>query len=162
MLVTSINRAAEAAVPMGKDLLVSAVRTMNVTEAKNILQGGETSVTNFFAEKTRKQLGDKFVQVVTKATGTVGLANRCNEFAGKTAGFGLVKKEDANLQRHLTGKSLEGLYLIVGEKERQIRRDPVGTDSAILARVFGAMRQEASSFQKGTVQPPPSKLMISV
>lgn len=59
-LMTAINRAAEAAVPMGKDLLVSAVRNMNVNDAKNILQGGETSVTHFFAEKTRTPLGVPF------------------------------------------------------------------------------------------------------
>ena len=93
-LVTSINRAAAAAVvavAMGRDLLVGAVRTMNVTDLKNILRGEEASVTNFFAAKTRTPLSDKFLPVVTKAIETVGLANRYNEFAGKAAGFGLVK-----------------------------------------------------------------------
>jgi len=139
-LVTSINRAAEAAVPMGRDLLVSAVRSMNFNDAKNIVQGGETSVTNFFAEKTRPPLGMKFLPVVTQATAKVGLANKYNEFAGKAAGFGLVKKEDANIQQYVTGKSLDGPYLIIGEEEKKIRRDPVGTGSAILQRVFGAMK----------------------
>lgn len=139
-LVTSINRAAEAAVPMGKDLLVSAVRSMNVNDAKNILQGGETSVTNFFAEKTRAPLGVKFLPVVTKATAKVGLANKYNEFAGKAAGFGLVRKEDANIQQYVTGKTLDGLYLIIGDEEKKIRQDPVGTGSAILKKVFGSMK----------------------
>ena len=137
-LVNAINRAAEAAVP--KDLLVSAVRSMNVTDAKNILAGGETSVTNFFAEKTRVPLGVKFLPVVTQATSKVGLANKYNEFAGKAAGFGLVKKEDANIQQYVTGKTLDGLYLIIGEEEKKIRQDPVGTGSAILKKVFGAMK----------------------
>lgn len=139
-LVTSINRAAEAAVPMGKDLLVGAVRAMNVNDAKAILQGGDTSVTNFFAEKTRALLGVKFLPIVTQATARVGLANKYNEFAGKAANFGLVKKEDANIQQYVTGKSLDGLYLIIGEEEKKIRQDPVGTGSAILKRVFGAMK----------------------
>ena len=139
-LVTAINRAAEAAVPMGKDLLVGAVRSMNVNDAKNILQGGETSVTTFFAEKTRAPLNVKFLPIVTQATQRVGLANKYNQFAGKAAGFGLVKKEDANLQQYVTGKSLDGLYLIIGEEEKKIRQDPVGTGSAILKKVFGAMK----------------------
>lgn len=139
-LVTSINRAAEAAVPMGRDLLVSAVKSMNVNDAKNILTGGETSVTNFFAEKTRAPLNLKFVPVVTQATAKVGLANQYNEFAGKAASFGLVKKEDANIQQYVTGKSLDGLYLIISEEERKIRQDPIGTGSAILGKVFGAMK----------------------
>ena len=139
-LVTTINRAAEAAVPMGKDLLVSAVRGMNVSDAKTILAGGETSVTNFFVEKTRAPLGVKFLPVVTRATEKVGLANKYNEFAGKAAGFGLVSKQDANIQQYVTGKSLDGLYLIIAEEEKKIRQDPVGSGSAILKKVFGAMR----------------------
>ena len=139
-LVTSINRAAEAAVPMGKDLLVSAVRGMNVSDANTILAGGETSVTNFFVEKTRAPLGVKFLPVVTKATEKVGLANKYNEFAGKAAGFGLVNKEDANIQQYVTGKSLDGLYLIIAEEEKKIRQDPVGSGSAILKKVFGSMK----------------------
>ena len=139
-LVTAINRAAEAAVPMGKDLLVSAVRGMNVNDAKTILAGGETSVTNFFVEKTRAPLGVKFLPVVTKATEKVGLANKYNEFAGKAAGFGLVNKEDANIQQYVTGKSLDGLYLIIAEEEKKIRQDPVGSGSAILKKVFGSMK----------------------
>ena len=139
-LTTSINRAAEAAVPLGKDLLVGAVRSMNVNDAKNILTGGETSVTSFFAEKTRVPLSIKFLPVVTQATEKVGLANKYNEFAGKAAGFGLVRKEDANIQQYVTGKTLDGLYLIIGEEEKKIRQDPVGTGSAILQKVFGALK----------------------
>lgn len=139
-LVTSMNRAAEAAVPMGKDLLVGAVKSMSVTDAKKILTGGDNSVTQFFAEKTRVPLGDKFLPVVTKATEKVGLADKYNKVAGKAAGLGLVKKEDANIQRYVTDKSLDGLYTIIGEEERKIRQDPVGTGSAILKKVFGALR----------------------
>lgn len=139
-LVTAINRAAEAAVPMGKDLLVGAVKAMNVNDAKKILQGGETSVTTFFAEKTRDPLSAKFLPVVTRATEKVGLANKYNDVAGKAAGFGLVKKEDANIQQYVTGKSLDGLYLIIGDEEKKIRQNPVGTGSAILGKVFGALK----------------------
>ena len=139
-LMLSINRAAEAAVPMGKDLLVSAARNMSVTDAKNILTGGETSVTNFFAEKTRIPLSGTFLPIVTKATEKVGLAIKYNDFAAKASGFGLVKKEDANIQQYVTGKSLDGLYIIIGDEEKKIRRDPVGTGSAILQKVFGALK----------------------
>ena len=139
-LTLSLNRAAEAAMPMGKTLLLNAVKNMSVADAKTILTGGETSVTTFFADKTRAPLSITFLPVVTKATEKVGLLNKYNEFAGKAAGFGLVKKEDANIQQYVTGKSLDGLYLIIGEEEKKIRRDPVGTGSAILQKVFGALK----------------------
>ena len=137
-LVTTINRAAESAVPMGKDLLVGAVQSMSVQDAKNILTGGDTAVTQFFASKTRAPLGERFLPVVTQATDKVGLAQQYNAFAGKAAGFGLLKPEDANLQQYVTGKTLDGLYFMIGEEERKIRKDPVGTGSALLQKVFGA------------------------
>ena len=139
-LVTSMNRAAEAAIPLAKDLLVGAVKSMNVNDAKNILSGGETAVTGFFAEKTRAPLGVKFLPVVTQATEKVGLAEKYNQLAGKAAGMGLMKKEDANIQQYVTGKSLDGLYYMIGEEERKIRQDPIGTGSAILKKVFGALK----------------------
>lgn len=138
-LIAAMNRAAEAAVPTAKDLLVGAVKSMNVTDAKKILAGGETSVTTFFAEKTRAPLAVKFLPVVTKATLKVGLADKYNQVAGKAADFGLVKKEDANIQQYVTGKTLDGLYLMIGEEEKKIRQDPVGTGSALLKKVFGAL-----------------------
>ena len=138
-LVTAMNRAAEAAVPVAKDLLVSAVKSMNVTDAKRILVGGDTSVTTFFAEKTRSALAVRFLPVVTQATAKVGLADKYNSVAGKAADLGLVKKEDANIQQYVTSKSLDGLYLMIGEEEKKIRKDPMGSGSAVLKKVFGAL-----------------------
>ncbi len=139
-LVTAMNRAAEQAVPAARDLLVNAVRTMSVADAKGILAGGDTSVTRFFADKTRAPLTERFLPVVTHATVKVKLAEKYNSLASKAAGFGLIKSEDANIQRYVTGKSLDGLYLMIGEEERKIRQDPIGSGSAILQKVFGALR----------------------
>jgi hypothetical protein len=55
-------------------------------------------------------------------------------------GLGLVKKEDANVQQYVTGKALDGLYLMIGEEERKIRQNPVATGSAILKKVFGSLK----------------------
>ena len=139
-LLVSMNRAAETAVPMAKDLLVGAVKSMSVSDAKKILSGGDTSVTGFFAEKTREPLGVKFLPVVNKATEKVGLAAKYNRVAEKAQGMGLVKKEDANIQQYVTRKSLDGLYFMIGEEEKKIRQDPVGTGSAVLKKVFGALK----------------------
>jgi len=139
-LLTAINRAAETAVPMGQDLLVGAVQSMTVTDAKNILTGGDTSVTQFFADKTRAPLGQRFLPVVNQATEKVNLTQSYNAFAGKAASFGLLRKEDADLGQYVTGKTLDGLFTMIGEEEKKIRQDPVGTGSAILQKVFGATR----------------------
>lgn len=139
-LVTAINRAAEAAVPLGKELLVGAVQKMTVTDARNILTGGSTSVTAFFAEKTRAPLTERFRPVVNQSIKKVGLAQKYNAFAGKAAGFGLLRPEEADLGQYVTGKTLNGLYFMIGEEERRIRQNPAGAGSAIVRKVFGALK----------------------
>lgn len=139
-LEVAVNRAAENAVPMAKTLLVNAARSMTVGDAKNILAGGETSVTQFFAEKTRAPLSIQFLPAVKQATSKVGLAAKYDRIADKAAGLGLLKQEDASIDQYVTRKALDGLYLVIGDEERKIRQDPVGTGSAILQKVFGAMR----------------------
>ena len=136
-LVTAMNRAAEAAVPQARQLLLDTVRKLSVEDALGIVRGGSTSVTDFFARKTREPLSVTFLPIVTRATEKVQLAERYNRFAAKAAGFGVVKGDDANLQRHVTAKALDGLYLVIGEEEQRIRADPLKSGSAILRRVFG-------------------------
>ncbi|RZJ08566.1 MAG: DUF4197 domain-containing protein [Rubrivivax sp.] len=136
-LVVAMNRAAEAAVPAAQSLLIRAVKDMSVEDGLTILRGGEDSATSFFADKTREPLHAQFLPIVTKATEKVSLADKYNAVAKKASGFGLVKGDDANIQQYVTGKALDGLYRIIGEEEKKIRRDPVGTGSAILKKVFG-------------------------
>ncbi len=139
-LVTAMNRAAEQAMPFAKDLLVSSVKSMSVVDAKKILTGGDTSVTQFFAAKTRQPLAAKFLPVVTQATEKVGMAQKYNAFAEKGAKLGLVKGEDAKLEPYVTGKALDGLYFIIGDEERKLRSNPGGAGSDILKKVFGSLK----------------------
>lgn len=136
-LVTAMNRAAEAAVPEGRALLVGAVRELTVEDALKIVRGGDTAVTQFFERKTRAPLTERFAPIVSASTARVDLAQKVNRVAAKAQGLGLVGKEDANIEGYVTRKALDGLYLMIGEQERKIRADPIGTGSALLKRVFG-------------------------
>jgi hypothetical protein len=139
-LEVAINRAAENAVPLAKNLLLDAVRHMTIGDAKRILTGGETSVTEFFEGRTRAPLSESFLPVVRQVTSKIGLAQKYDRIARKAQGFGLMKGEDASIDHYVTRKALDGLYLVIGDEEKKIRRDPVGTGSALLAKVFGALR----------------------
>ena len=134
-----INRAAEAAVPMGKDVLLSAVQSMTVDDAKRILTGGDNSVTDFFVGKTRQPLAQRFLPVVTEATGQVGVVQQYNQLLGKASAYG-VNSGALDLNQYVTGKTLDGLYTVIGEQERKIRQDPVGSASAVVRKVFGAIQ----------------------
>ncbi len=136
-LISSMNHAAESAVPEAKPLLVNAVKSMSVEDALKLVHGGDTSVTQFFEAKTRKPLNEKFLPIVTTETEKVSLTAKYNAVAGKGSMFGLVKPEDANVEQYVTRKALDGLYLMIGQEEKKIRADPVGTGSALLKAVFG-------------------------
>jgi hypothetical protein len=136
-LVVAMNRAAEAAIPEARTLFVSTVKAISIEDAVRLVRGGATSVTDFFAAKTRVPLGERFLPIITKATEKVQLAERYNAIAAKAASFGLVKGDDANIQKYVTARALDGLFLMVAEEEKRIRANPLQTGSAILAKVFG-------------------------
>jgi len=138
-LEVSLNRAAEAAVPMAKNLLVDAVKNISVTDAKKILAGGDTAVTQFFADKTRTPLTGTFMPVVHQAT-KVGVVDQYERISQQAQGTGLYKPDDPTIDHYVTRKALDGLYFMIGEEEKKIRRDPVGTGSALLSKVFGALK----------------------
>jgi hypothetical protein len=139
-LVLTMNRAAEAAVPEARQLLVDSVRKMSVQDAKGVLTGGETAGTEYFRRTTRDQMHGRFLPIVKKATDKVGLAHKYNEYAEKGVAFGLVKKEHANLDEYVTQRALDGLYVMVAEEEKKIRQDPVGAGTSIIRKVFGALK----------------------
>lgn len=138
-LVVSMNHAAEAAVPMAKPLLLNAVRSMSVADAKKILTGGDTSVTDFFREKTSTQLATSFLPIVKKVTDRSDLSGKYNSAMAQVSKLG-VAKEQSTVESYVTQRALDGLYTIIAEEEKAIRRDPVGSGSKIIGKVFGALR----------------------
>ncbi len=140
-LVLTMNRAAEAAVPEAKKLFTDSIKKMSVQDAKGVLTGGPTSGTDYFKRSTTDQLRERFMPIVKKATAKVKLAEKYNQYAQKGVQFGLVKKEQANLDDYVTQKALDGLFYMVAEEEKKIRQDPVKAGSDIIKKVFGALQK---------------------
>lgn len=139
-LVAAMNRAAEQAVPQARDLITSAVKSMSIADAKKILTGGDESVTQFFREKTAAPLAVKFLPIVKKSTDQVGLAQKYDQFAAQGTQLGLIKGDAASIEQYVTHKALDGLYVMIGEEERAIRQNPLQAGSAIVSKVFGALK----------------------
>ncbi len=139
-LVLKMNRAAEAAVPEAKTLLVNSVKQMSVEDAKNILTGGDDAATQYFKKTTSGPMAEKFLPIVKKATENVALAQQYNKFAEMGSQYGLVKKDQANLEQYVTQKTLDGVYLMMAQEEKAIRQDPMGQASSLLKKVFGAVK----------------------
>ena len=139
-LVVAMNRAAEAAVPEAKALLVDSIRRMTLKDAKGILTGGETAATDYFKRTTQAQLTERFRPIVKKTTDQVGLAAQYNNLAGQAVQLGLMKEHHATVEAYVTEKALDGLYLMIAEQEKSFRQNPLGAASDIVKRVFGAAR----------------------
>ena len=139
-LVLRMNRAAEAAVPKARALLTDAVKKMTVQDAKGILTGGDDAATQYFKRTSSELLAKQFQPIVRKAMAKVKLAEKYNEIAASGARFGLVKEEDARLEDYVTRQALDGLFVTIAEEERKIRKDPGDAASAIIRKVFGAVR----------------------
>ena len=139
-LERAINRAAEEAVPQARQLLGNAIRSMTVEDAKRILAGGDDAVTQFFKARTAPQLTERFLPVVARVTAKNGLAQQYNGLAGQAAQFGLLNEQDATIERYVTRKALDGLYLMIAEEEKKIRANPLAAGRDIIRRVFGALR----------------------
>ncbi len=138
-LETAMNRAAEAAVPESKVLLKQALQQMTLADAKQILTGGDDAATQYFKRVTYAPLQVKFAPIIDRATAKVKLADNYNAVAEKGVALGLLKPGDATIQAYVTEKTLDGLYLMMAEEERAIRKDPLGQTSDLLKKVFGAV-----------------------
>jgi hypothetical protein len=138
-LIVAMNRAAEAAVPEARTLLVDAVKQMSVQDATQILTGGDDAATQYFRRTTSEKLTARFLPIVRTATEKVGVAQRYNELGAKALQFGLIDSKDATLESYVTEKALDGLFLTMAREEAAIRKDPLGQSSKLLQKVFGAI-----------------------
>ncbi|HSC85413.1 MAG TPA: DUF4197 domain-containing protein [Pseudomonas sp.] len=138
-LETSMNQAAEAAVPQAQTILVDAVKKMTVSDAKSILAGGNDSATQYLNKTSREQIRAKFLPIVKQATDQVGLAKQYNAFAGQAVALGVVDAKSANVENYVTEQALNGLFKMIAEQEAGIRENPAGAATSLAKKVFGAI-----------------------
>ncbi len=138
-LELTMNRAAEQAVVEAKPILVDAIKHMSVQDAAGILTGGDDGATQYMKRTTSEPIHAKFLPIVKRATEKLKVADQYNKVARKAASVGMIDKQDADLDGYITHKAMDGLYLMIAEQERSIRKDPIGTGSKLLGKVFGAV-----------------------
>ncbi len=138
-LVETMNHAAENAVAEARPVLAESIKKMSVKDAKEILTGGQDSVTQYFRRTSTDQLTARFKPIVKAETDKLKLADQYNRFAGKAAGAGLIDKNNADLDSYVTQKAMDGLFLMIAEEEKKLRANPLGAGSELLKNVFGAL-----------------------
>ena len=140
--IASMNHAAEKAVPVAIDVFVDAIKKMTFDDARKILMSGEDdSATQFFRRTSEEKLRVKFRPIVEEWTAKTGVTNSYKNMIGK-AGFAaqFLGKDATDLDGYVTQKALDGLFLLVADEEKKIRKDPLGQGSALIRKVFGILR----------------------
>ncbi len=139
----SMNRAAEKAVPAAAGILADTVRRMSVQDAIGLVRGGETSATDFFRRNSEQTLYAAFRPIVEQQTAAVGVTRKYKDFSKKAGGSGMGAllgggqgSTNVDLDDYITRETIDGLFHVIAEQEKQIRQNPASRTTELLRRVF--------------------------
>ncbi len=139
-LEVGMNRAAEQATPLAKQIFLNALMKMTITDARNILNGGDTAATQYFKNTTSQELTTAFAPIVHKAMQNVGVVRQYDAMMQNSMAGPLLQGRGFNLDQYVVGKTLDGLFYMLGQEEKNIRQNPAAQTTAILRQVFGARK----------------------
>jgi hypothetical protein len=134
--ILSMNRAAEKAAPQALSFFTDAVREMTITDAVGILRGNDTAATDYLRSKTYDRIYGAFKPSVSSAMNDVGVTRSFKQMMDKARNIPLLKKQSVDLDHYVTSKALDGLFVVVGEEEKKIRKDPAARVTELLRTVF--------------------------
>ena len=135
--VLSMNRAAELAAPFAKEIFWDAVAQMTFEDARKILAGGDTAATDYFKAKTTDKLVTAFRPVVEKSMNQVGVTRKYKELVGRYEAIPFSKSVAFDPDQYVVGKAMDGLFYVLGQEEKKIRKNPAARVTNLLKEVFG-------------------------
>jgi hypothetical protein len=141
--ILSMNRAAEDAAKGASPIFINAIQQMTITDAVNILRGGDFAATNYFKGKTTSQLTAAFRPVIDRALKNVNATKYWGDVTSVYNQFS-ANKVNTDLTAYVTQKAMDGIFYQVGLEEQKIRKDPVARTTEILKKVFGSQLAQGS------------------
>ncbi len=141
-LETSMNRAAEAAAPLAKDVFLTAIKGMTFRDAVTIVRGSGHEATDYLIEHAGPELGERFRPIVGEQLDSVGATRAFNDFMRRTERLPFVDRPAVDLSEHVTSKAIDGLFLMIAREEEKIRKDPLARTTDLLRTVFGGDTDE--------------------
>jgi hypothetical protein len=136
-LEVGMNRAAEQAAPEAKHIFIHSLTKMSFEDARKILSGSDTAATEYFKKQSSDELTTAFTPIVHKSMENVGVIQQYNQVMQSSAAAPLLGSQNFNLDKYVVGKSLDGLFYMLGEEEKKIRKDPAAQTTTLLKEVFG-------------------------
>jgi hypothetical protein len=147
-LILTINRAAEASIEGVIPIVIDAITSMSIQDAKSILfSSNQIAATDYLREKTYNPLCNLCGSVIGEALNKKIVLNgsaqdvwekftNCYNIA---ALFVNLDPIETDLTLYTTQKALNGVFLKVGNEEVKIRTDASARVNDLLRRVFGQL-----------------------
>ncbi len=139
--VVGMNRAAEQATPLAKKIFIDALMKMTITDARNILKGSDTAATEYFRRTTSEELTSAFRPIVHQSMENVGVVKQYNDLAANPLAAPLLQRQQFNIDDYVLGKTLDGLFYMMGQEEKNIRKNPAARTTQILKDVFKGLEK---------------------
>lgn len=136
-LEVGMNRAAEQAAPEARQIFINAITKMTISDARQILSGGDTAATQYFKTRSTDQLTAAFAPIVHRSMENVGVVRQYNQLMANPMAARFADSKDFSLDKYVVGKTMDGLFYVMGEEERKIRKDPAAQTTALLREIFG-------------------------
>lgn len=136
--IASMNHAAEAAAPEAAKIFSDAVREMTIDDARKLLKGGDTSITDYFKSKTSAQLTSAFRPHVEETMRKNGVTQKYDSLMGQAPKLPFMNSSSTDINTYVVKKALDGLFVVLGEKEKEIRTNPAARTTDLLKKVFGS------------------------
>ena len=136
-LELGMNRAAEQAAPAAKQIFLNSLTKMTFTDARQILSGNDTAATEFFKRTSTEQLTTAFKPIVHQSMENVGVVRQYDQLMQSPVAQRVNASGNFNLDNYVVGKALDGLFYMMGEEEKKIRKDPAAQTTVLLREVFG-------------------------
>lgn len=140
-LEEQLNRGAEAAAPVAKNIFLDAVKAMTIKDAIGIVRGPNDAATQYLRRTTGARLANLFRPIMVNALEKAGAVRTYDNLVARLKNIPLAPQYGAEakdeLIDHGVEKGLDGLFHYIGKEEAAIRANPAKRTSEILRRVFG-------------------------
>lgn len=135
--VLSMNRSAEAAAPAAKSIFLDAILAMSFADARKILSGGDTAATDYFKQATGEKLSAAFRPVIEKTMDENSVTQQYKLLVTQSQRIPFLKTSNFDITPYVVSKAVDGLFYMLGQEEKKIRKDPAAQTTALLREVFG-------------------------
>lgn len=143
-LEVGMNRAAEQATPKAKQIFLDALMKMSIDDARRILSGNDTAATDYFRSKCSADLKTAFTPIVHSSMQNVGVIKQYSQLTQNSMAGTLLQGKGFDLDGYVVGKTLDGLFYMLGQEEKQIRKNPAARTTNLLKEVFGSRLQSGT------------------